>query len=152
MYGNILSQTWIYSSGCQSLGSRPTQAQELFYSCAPSLWNNLTLSVYSASSVTTFKIHLKTSLWIGLCAIDTPHTRWPVDITELLHQFCCWTPIWLSCHWAWLCWGYWCCRNLIVCWNRRRKLTLWAISNIKPSIYFFRYLVHHVKEEAGNLL
>ena len=34
-----------------------------FYSCAPSLWNNLPLSVRSASSVATFKKYLKTHLF-----------------------------------------------------------------------------------------
>ena len=33
-----------------------------FQSCAPSLWNNLPLSVHSASSVATFKKYLKTHL------------------------------------------------------------------------------------------
>ena len=33
-----------------------------FHSCAPSLWNNLPLSVRSVSSVSTFKKHLKTHL------------------------------------------------------------------------------------------
>ena len=46
-----------------------------FHSCGPSLWNNLPLSVRSASSVATFKKYLKTSLWFGLSPIDTiiPH-------------------------------------------------------------------------------
>ena len=34
-----------------------------FHSCAPSLWNNLLLSVRSAISVATFKKHLKTHLF-----------------------------------------------------------------------------------------
>ena len=34
-----------------------------FHSCAPSLWNNLLLSVRSASSVATFKKYLKTHLF-----------------------------------------------------------------------------------------
>ena len=34
-----------------------------FHSCAPSLWNNLSLSVHSASSVATFKKYLKTHLF-----------------------------------------------------------------------------------------
>ena len=34
-----------------------------FHSCAPSLWNNLPLSVHSASSVATFKRYLKTHLF-----------------------------------------------------------------------------------------
>ena len=34
-----------------------------FHSCAPSLWNNLSLSVRSASSVATFKKYMKTHLF-----------------------------------------------------------------------------------------
>ena len=34
-----------------------------FHSCAPSLWNNLPLSVHSAISVSTFKKYLKTHLF-----------------------------------------------------------------------------------------
>ena len=34
-----------------------------FSSCAPSLWNNLPLSVHSATSVATFRKHLKTYLF-----------------------------------------------------------------------------------------
>ena len=34
-----------------------------FHSCAPSLWNNLALSVHLASSVATFKKYLKTHLF-----------------------------------------------------------------------------------------
>ena len=41
------------------------------------------------------------------------HSPWPVDVTELFPRFCCWTLIWLSRHWAWLCRGYWCYRSLI---------------------------------------
>ena len=41
------------------------------------------------------------------------HTRGPIDVTEMLQCFCCWTLIWLSCHWAWLCQWCWCYRNLI---------------------------------------
>ena len=38
-----------------------------FQSCAPSLWNNVQLSVRSASSVATFKKYLEdTSLWFGV--------------------------------------------------------------------------------------
>ena len=48
-----------------------------FYSCAPSLWKNLPLSVCSAISVATFKKYLKTHLfWFGLSPVDTvtPHS------------------------------------------------------------------------------
>ena len=41
------------------------------------------------------------------------HARWPVDVAELFLQFCCWTLIRLSRHWAWLCRGYWCYRSFI---------------------------------------
>ena len=41
---------------------------------------------------------------------------------------CCWTPIWLSCHGAWLCRRYWCYRSLID-WYFVRK------------IHFFGYIL-----------
>ena len=47
---------------CPSLGSGPTLAQGAFSSCAVSLWNNLPLSVRSATSVATFRRRLKTYL------------------------------------------------------------------------------------------
>ena len=47
---------------CQSLGSRPILVVELF-TLEPHLWNNLPLSVRSASSVATFKKYLKTHLF-----------------------------------------------------------------------------------------
>ena len=53
-----------------------------FSSCAPSLWNNLSLSVRSATSVATFRRPLKTYL----LDLAFPHThryaQWPVDVTE----------------------------------------------------------------------
>ena len=48
---------------CHSLGSRPILVLEVFTLVPPSLWNNLPLSVHSASSVTTFKKYLKTHLF-----------------------------------------------------------------------------------------
>ena len=100
---------------CQSLGSRPTQVQELF-TLAPPLWDNLLLSVHSAISDATFKKHLKTHLFdlafpskIRAC----PMACWCYGI---LFQFCCWTLNRLPHHWAWLHWGYWRYRNLIDCW------------------------------------
>ena len=51
-------------------GARP------FHSCAPSLWNNLPLSVRSPILVATFKIYLKIHVFgFGLSPIDTvtPH-------------------------------------------------------------------------------
>ena len=87
-----------------------------FHSCAPSLWNNLLLSVRSAISGATFK-----NIWRHISLIwpfphRYRHSPWPVDVTELFPRFCCWTLIWLSRHWAWLRWGYWCYRNLIDWW------------------------------------
>ena len=38
---------------------------------------------------------------------------WPVDVTKLFPQFCCWTLIRLSRHWAWLHRGYWRYRSLV---------------------------------------
>ena len=68
-----------------------------FSSCAPSLWNNLPLSVRSATSVTTFK------------KLGPPPGRHrcaplPVDVTERLQRLRIWTPIWPLRHWAWLRW------------------------------------------------
>ena len=48
---------------------------------------------------------------------------WPVDVTELFPRFCCWTLIWLSRHWAWLCRGYW----------RYWRLIDWFIDFLKQS-------------------
>ena len=84
-----------------------------FHSCAPSLWNNLPLSVHSASSVATFK-----NIWRHISLIwpfphRYRHSPWSVDVTELFPRFCCWTLIWLSHHWAWLRRGYWRYRSLI---------------------------------------
>ena len=53
------------------------------------------------------------------------HAPWPVDVTELFPQFCCWTMIRLSHHWAWLRRGYWRCRGLIDWLIDKRKLLCW---------------------------
>ena len=55
-----------------------------FHSCAPSLWNNLPLSVRSAITVATFKKHLKTNLFDLAFPHRYRHAPWPVDVTELL--------------------------------------------------------------------
>ena len=49
-----------------------------FSSCARSLWNNLPLSVHSATSVATFRRHLKTPFRLGLPPVDTgvPNCLW----------------------------------------------------------------------------
>ena len=56
-------------------------------------------------------------------------TRWPPDVMEVLHWFCCWTLIRLSCHWTWLHWRYGRHRNLI---DNRSDITScvhWVASN-----------------------
>ena len=54
-----------------------------FHPCAPSLWNNLPLSVHSAISVATYKKHLKTHLFDLAFVYRYRHAPWPVDVTEL---------------------------------------------------------------------
>ena len=61
-----------------------------FHSCAPSLWNNLLLSVRSAISVATFLRNIRRHI-----SLTWPfphrylHARWPVDVMELFPRFCC---------------------------------------------------------------
>ena len=102
---------------CQSLGSRPqARAQEHFYSCCfisleqpPAVSPFTHFSWYLLGSIS--KTHL---LWLGLSPYWHQHTRWPVDVTELLHRFCCWTPIQLlHATEAGFAHRYWCSRNLI---------------------------------------
>ena len=71
---------------CHSLGWRPTQAQELF---------TLVPRLSGATSTVCLLSHS-----------GHRHTRQPVHAMELFHQFCHWTFIRLSGHWAWLRWGY----------------------------------------------
>ena len=70
-----------------------------------------------------------TSLWLGLSPVDNSlrdnllmlrtvssillFSTDSADATEMLHWFCCWTPIPLLCHWALLCRRYWRYRYLI---------------------------------------
>ena len=84
------------------LGSSPTQAQEHF--SLASLFFGTTCRCLVSCNV--HKASQDTSLW-------HQHAQWPVDFTELLHRFCCWTLIRLLRHWAWLRWGYWHYRNVI---------------------------------------
>ena len=72
---------------CQSLESRLTQVVELFMLVPPFLWNNLPLSVHSATSVTTFKKHLKTSLWLVLFSIDTGMPDDPLMLQNCFSDF-----------------------------------------------------------------
>ena len=84
-----------------------------FPSCAPSLWNNLALSVCSVISDATFKKHLKTHLFDLAFPFNHQHTWQLIDAIEMFHQFSYWTLIWLSRHPVWLHQGYWRYRNLI---------------------------------------
>ena len=81
-----------------------------FSSCAPSHWNNLPISVRSATSVASFRRRLKTPFRLGLLPVDTGV---PYCLLMLLQRLRIWTPIWLLRHWAWLRRGYWRYRNLI---------------------------------------
>ena len=98
--------------GCQSLGSRPMQAQELF----TLFFSGTTcrcLSVLFHFSRYLQEISEDTSLGLSLSLLDTRAPDKPVDAMKLFHRFCCWTQIQLSYHWAWLHRGYWSYRNLI---------------------------------------
>ena len=110
---------------CQSLGSRPTQVQELF-TLVPHLFGTTSRCL----SVQPFQLLPLRNFW-GHISFSWPfphryrHAQCPVDVTELSHRFCCWTLIPLSYHWAWLHRGYRRYRNLIE-WliGRRLKVKL----------------------------
>ena len=75
------------------------------------------------------------------------HARWPVDVVVLLHQCCCWALSRMSCHWAWLCRGYWPYRNLID----------WLIFDSlcgpqKQTPTFNAYLKIHTKDKQPHFL
>ena len=57
----------------------------VLHSCAPSHWNNLSLSAHSAISIAVFKKHLKTSLRLSLSPIDTNTPDGPL----MLRKVCC---------------------------------------------------------------
>ena len=86
-------------SVCRFLGWRLTQVQELF-ALVPHLFglSCRCLSAQPSQLLPSRNISRHISLsW------PFPHRQWHVDVTELLHQFCCWTPIQLLRYWAWLC-------------------------------------------------
>ena len=82
---------------CWSLGSRPTQVQELL-----TLVARLVETASCCLSACHKNCYLQeTSEDTSLLGFSTPrhqHPRWPVAVMKLLHQFCCWTPIRLSYH------------------------------------------------------
>ena len=59
------------------------------------------------------------------------HSPWPVDVMELFPRVFCWALTWLSCHWAWLRWGYWRYRSLID-WLKKdqcsKKNRIWSLN------------------------
>ena len=98
---------------CQSLGSRPILVQEPF-----TLLPHLFGTTSHCLSVQPFQLLPLRNIWRHI-SLTWPfphryhHSPWSVDVTELFPRFCCWTLIWLSHHWVWLCWGYWHYRSLI---------------------------------------
>ena len=98
---------------CQSLGSRLTQVQELF-----TLMPHLFGTTCRCLSVQPFQLLPLRNIWRHI-SLTWPfphryrHAWWLVVSTVLFPRFCCWTPIWLSRHWAWLRRGYWRYRDLI---------------------------------------
>ena len=101
---------------CQSLGSIPTQTQELF---------PLVLCLFGTTccclSIKPFQLLPSRNIWRHI-SLTWPfplrhwHTRHPLDAMELFHQFCYWTLIRLSRHWVWHCQGYWSYRNWMDDW------------------------------------
>ena len=71
------------------LGSRPTQAQEHF-TLMPLLFRTTSRCL----SVQPFQLLPSRSIWRHI-SLSWPfphrhqHTRWPIDVMELLHRFCC---------------------------------------------------------------
>ena len=98
---------------CQSLGSRPTQVQDLF-TLVPHLFG----TTFHCLSFQPVQLLPSGNFWRHVSLTWSFlhrhwHVQWPVDVTEMFLQICCWTLIRLSHHWAWLRRGYWRCRPLI---------------------------------------
>ena len=77
---------------CSSLGSRPTQVQELF-----TLVPHLCGTTFRSLSVEPFQWLPSRNIWRHISLLwpflhRHRHARWDVDVTELFHWFCCWTP------------------------------------------------------------
>ena len=82
---------------CQSIGSRPIQAQELF-TLVPHLFGTTSCCL----SVKLFQLLPSRNIWRNI-SLTWPfphrhrHDQCPVDVTELFLRFWCWTLIRLSC-------------------------------------------------------
>ena len=83
-----------------------------FHSCGL-LFETTSVCPLSHFSCFPQEISEDTSPCLGLSPIGHQHTKRPVDVTELLHRFCYWTPIQLSNGWAWPHQGYWRYKTLI---------------------------------------
>ena len=84
---------------CRTLESRPTQAQR-YITLAPLPFQTApTICLFRHLNCNHQEMSQNTFVWPGLPPIDT-RARWPVDVKELLHRFCCWTLIRLLRHWA----------------------------------------------------
>ena len=87
--------------------------------------NNLLQSFHSATSICNLQeTSQHTSLWLPPYKPACPMAHW---CYRLLPEFCCWTPIWLLCHWDWPRLGYWSYRNMIdwyhcwcLCWHQHQ--------------------------------
>ena len=134
---------------CQSLGSRPTQVQELL-TLVPCLCGTTSRCL----SIQPFQLLPSRNIW-SYISLTWPflhrhqHAWWPVDVMERFLPFCCWTLIRLSCHWAWLRQGHWHYRNLIdwLC-----GLTTW---NVISLFVLLRYSsirhIHFIKENVSGV-
>ena len=107
-------------------GSRPTQTQSYSLMCPASGTTCHGLSVQPFQLLPSRNIWRYISL-TGPFPLRHWHIQQPIDAMELLHRFCYWTLIRLSCHWAWPLLSYWCYRNLID----------WLISSLQFSSHNF---------------
>ena len=135
-----------------SLGSRPSQAQELF---------TLVLHLFGTTTH-CLSIHL---LFQSLFQLLPPtkvsrrlpltfplshkhqHAQWPIGTAELFPRFYCLTPIGQLCHWTWLRRGYLRYGNLIdwlIDWLIVLCSKIWHIgATLKCPEYMYRSLSEH---------
>ena len=140
---------------CQSLGSRPTQVQDVFI-LVPRLFGTTPCCL----SVQPFPLLPSRKIWRHI-SLTWPflhrhrHAEWPVHVTELFLRFCCWTLILLLRHWAWFHRGYWRYRNLIdglIDWTNPAKSAQnigVIFEEISPSAHMYRQSPAHVFTISG---